>query len=333
MSGAVIITGASGSLAIPAIDYLLTKYPDYTLVLTVRNPSDTDPNTERLRAVITKHPKAKASVRTLDLSDLDAVHKFADAIIAEVSEGKLPQICAFIANAFYWNLKTQADLASAGLERSLAVNHVAHFALALRLLGSFKPDGRIVFLGTEVHIPGKGGPLEKIAPSLPDNLDDLNNLDGPKDTDKTGKGFWRYATSKLAIIMAGYALNERLQKDPALSQITSVTIDPGNLTDSRALRTNTPAALGLMSRFFVQPLSPLLRLVNSHNRTTAVAAEGLIELAVGNTHPGERGYYNLLDEVKSSEESYDKSKQEKLWPKSLGWAGITAGNTALKTAF
>ncbi|KAK3984535.1 short-chain dehydrogenase [Cladorrhinum sp. PSN332] len=333
MSGTVIITGASGSLAIPAIDYLLTKYPDYTVVLTVRNTSDADPNTKRLLTIIAKHPQAKTSIRKLDLSDLDAVHTFADAIIAEVSEGKLPHISAFIANAFYWNLKTEADLTSAGLERSLAVNHVAHFALALRLVGSLKPGGRIVFLGSVTHIPGKGAPFEKIPPSLPDNLDDLNKLDGPKDTDKAGKGFWRYATSKLAIVAAGYALNDRLQKDPALSKITAVTINPGNLTDSRALQTNTSVAIGLMSRVLIQPLAPLLKLINPHNRSAAVAAEGLIELALGKVHPEGRGYYDLLEEAKSSEESYDKGKQESLWAKSLQWARITADNTALRTAF
>ncbi|KAK4222537.1 hypothetical protein QBC38DRAFT_539525 [Podospora fimiseda] len=321
MPGTFIITGATGSMAIPAVDYLLTKYPDYTVVLTVRNTSDDDPNTKRLRDTIAKHANAKTSIRKLDLSDLDAVHKFADGINDEVSQGKLPPVAAFIANAFYWNLKTEPDLTSAGLERTLAVNHVAHFALALRLLQSFQPDGRIVFLGTVTHIPGKGAPLERIPPGLPDSLDDLNKLDDPKETDKTGKGFWRYATSKLAVIATGYVLNDRLQKDPALSKITAVTIEPGNLTDSRALQTNTPGWVGFMSKHLTKPLAPVLKLIYSNARSASVAAEGVIELALKKAHPEGRGYYSLLDEDKSSDESYDKQKQEKLWVKSLEWAG------------
>lgn len=48
MAGTVlIITGANSSIAIAAVQHLLTKYPDHTTALTVRNASDINVNTWR----------------------------------------------------------------------------------------------------------------------------------------------------------------------------------------------------------------------------------------------------------------------------------------------
>lgn len=44
MLGTIIITGANGSLAIPAVEYLIANYPEFDVVLTVRDTSDADTN-------------------------------------------------------------------------------------------------------------------------------------------------------------------------------------------------------------------------------------------------------------------------------------------------
>ena len=103
MAGTIVITGANSSLAIPAVQHLLTRYPDYDAVLTVRNTSDTDVNTKKLRDTISKYPDAKASIRQLDLSDLSAVHGFASTIAAEIAGGTLPPFASIVCNAYYWN--------------------------------------------------------------------------------------------------------------------------------------------------------------------------------------------------------------------------------------
>jgi hypothetical protein len=56
----IIIIGANGSLAIPAVQYLLTKYPDYTVVLTVQNALEIDVNTKKLRNSLTQYPTPKS---------------------------------------------------------------------------------------------------------------------------------------------------------------------------------------------------------------------------------------------------------------------------------
>lgn len=85
----IIITAANSSLAIPAVQHLLTDYPGYTAVLTVRN-MDTDVTTKRLRAMIAKYPNAKTSIHELDLAGLSTVHDFASNIADEIRRGSLP---------------------------------------------------------------------------------------------------------------------------------------------------------------------------------------------------------------------------------------------------
>ena len=60
MTGTIITIRANGSLAIPAVQYLLTKYPDYTVVLTIQNALEIDVNTKKLRDSRTQYPTSKS---------------------------------------------------------------------------------------------------------------------------------------------------------------------------------------------------------------------------------------------------------------------------------
>lgn len=114
-----------------------------------------------------------------------------------------------------------------------------------------------------------------------------------------------------------------------MKNITAIIIDPGSLTDSRALRTNTPAFLQYVQRFVLQPLRPVLKLKDPTMRTAAEAGVDVIELAVNKAYPGERGYLKLLKREPSSPDSLKEDQQEKVWTKSAEWAKITKENTAL----
>ena len=123
-------------------------------------------------------------------------------------------------------------------------------------------------------------------------------------------------------------------KDASLWKVTAVAINPGNLVDSRALRSNTPSSMALQQRFIFKPLLPLLRIAMGPTlRTAAAAGVDVIELAVNPTYSSERGFFTLLQKDQSSPDSQDERKQQSLWAKTLEWAKITKGNTALKTAF
>ncbi|PYH90853.1 NAD(P)-binding protein [Aspergillus ellipticus CBS 707.79] len=331
MPGTIIITGANGSLAIPAVQHLLTKYSEYTAVLTVRNTSELDPNTGRLHEAIAPF-KSRTSVRRLNLSSLAEVKDFAQIVATEIASGTLPPLKSIICNAYYWNLAGEAETTDDDLDKTFQVNHISHAALVLRLLGSFRPSpgedlGRIVLFGSDAHWPGKNG-LEKYPPTIPEDLEVLVKPP-PKNDDLAGRGFHQYALSKLAVIMWMYALNRHLSKNENLKGITAVAINPGNLSDSRALRTNTPWILRSMSRFIIRPLKPLLSLMDPTMRTSAEAGVDVAELAVGETYAGEEGFFTLLQKDDSSPESQDAEKQEKLWKKTLEWAQISPMDTAM----
>jgi NAD(P)-dependent dehydrogenase (short-subunit alcohol dehydrogenase family) len=340
MPGTIIITGANGSLATPATELLLSKYPDYTLILTGRNP-------ETIRTI--KAAK-NVSIRKLDLSDLSAVHGFATSIASEIQAGTLPPLASIICNAYYWNLRSAPETTTDGLERTFQINHIAHAPLVLRLLGQFDREagGRVVLFSSDAHWPGKNG-LEKIPQAIPDDLTALVVPEQDEKADVMGRGFQLYANSKLAIVMWMYALNRHLEpvsaflslfslmryilmkrQDLALNKITAVAVNPGNLADSRALRVNTPVFLKIISFLIIRPFLFLLRRFSDPTmRTCTEAAADIVEFATNTARPGERGYYTLSHKDESSPDSLDQARQDALWSKTIEWAGITGENTAL----
>ena len=212
MAGTIIITGANGSLAIPAVQYLLSNYTNYTTVLTVRNTQDADVNTKKLRETLQRYPDAKTSIRKLDLANLSAVHDFASTVVTEIADGTLPPLASIVCNAYYWNLAGEAETTVDGYEKSFQVTHLAHAALVLRLLGSFDSNGgRIVLFSSDAHWSGKNS-LEKYPPAIPDNIEVLVKPTADEPSDNFGRGFQRYAVSKLAVVMWMYVLNRHLLK-------------------------------------------------------------------------------------------------------------------------
>ncbi len=212
MAGTVIITGANSSLAIPAVQHLLTNYPDHAVILTVRNASDIDVNTKKLRDTVAQFSNAKTSIRELDLANLSAVHDFASTIAGEIAGGGLPPLISIVCNAYYWNLAGDAEVTGDSYDKSFQVTYLAHVALVLQLLGSFGSDGgRVVLLSSDAHWTGKNA-LEKYPPAIPNDLELLVKPAPDNPTDNLGRGFQRYAVSKLAVVMWMYALNRYLEK-------------------------------------------------------------------------------------------------------------------------
>ena len=81
--------------------------------------------------------------------------------------------------------------------------------------------------------------------------------------------------------------------------------------------------LHFVSKLVIQPLRPLLRLMDPTMRTSGEAGIDVIDLATGAAHPQERGYFTLLMKDVSAPESLDEKKQQDLWEKTLQWTGTT----------
>ncbi|KAF2704701.1 hypothetical protein K504DRAFT_494528 [Pleomassaria siparia CBS 279.74] len=206
------VAAAQGSLEIPAVQYLLTEYPTYTVVLTVRDTSKTDANTNNLRRITDSYFQSAISIRKLNLCSLLEVDTFADSIRREISEGQLPRVAGLVCNAFFWTLSGGPRPSKDGSELSVTVSHHTHTSLAIHLLDSFSKEGcRVIFLGSDTHWPGNA-PIKQFPPEIPDDLERIVHPSPDKPEEEVGRGFQRYGTAKLVVIMTMYELNNRLKE-------------------------------------------------------------------------------------------------------------------------
>ena len=92
------------------------------------------------------------------------------------------------------------------------MTYIAHAALVLGLVGSFGPSGgRVVLFSSDAYWLGKNS-LEKYPPAVPTNLQMLVKAAADEPSVNFGRGFQRYAVSKLAVITWMHVLNRHLEK-------------------------------------------------------------------------------------------------------------------------
>ncbi|KAM0194785.1 hypothetical protein ACHAPI_006789 [Fusarium lateritium] len=325
MTGTVIITGANGSCAIPFVSHIITTYPTYTVLATVRNASPSDPNTSTLSQTISSNP-SHAHIEALDLSSLSNVRTFAENVAKRVSSGGIPPIKAIVCNAFTMSLKGQV-FTSDGFEQTFQVNHLAHYLLVLKLLGSMSSDGRVVMLGSNAHYTDRPHPLFSIRTGVPDDVEMLVKPGPDTPGQEYNHGFHRYGISKLANVMFMHDLNTKLQNNPELSGITAMAMDPGGMVDSRAHKIQKPwirIVFGVIAF-----LLPVLRYFTDALRPAALSGRELAELAVDDRYKDTRGYFIGLRPEAEDVMCKDDGKRDALWKACWEWSGLTKEETVL----
>ena len=213
MGDTVVITGANGSLALGFVDSFLARYPQHTLIATVRNPSpEKDHNTAKLMQLISEHSSSKVLIETLDLGSLASVRLFAEKLNNRISSRELPRISAIVCNAATLSLEAGQKFTSDGYEATFQVCHLSHYLLVLKLLESMNfASGRIVMLGSITHYPEKPNPLSSLRAGIPENTEDLVKPSPDLLSLVHDRGFQRYGTAKLANVIFAEDLNKRLQ--------------------------------------------------------------------------------------------------------------------------
>ncbi|KAH5246005.1 hypothetical protein HBI71_182810 [Parastagonospora nodorum] len=331
MTGSVLLTGANGSLAIPMVKYLLDAYPDFTLILTVRDDSEADKNTAELQEVVAGHSDAVTSIRKLDLASLKEVETFCNDLRSEIGNGKLPRLSAIICNAMSWRLSGGPSYTGDGYETIMAINHLAHFSLSLRLINSMDAQrGRFVFLGSEAHHPLRAAFSKGYPTAIYSDLDLHVHPEPDKPEEELGRGFQRYGTSKLVTVMVAYELNRRLKQNKDTESIRVVTIDPQNLIDSKTfMRSHVPMFIKVLMTIGSW-LLPLLRLFQPALASVQQAAKPVVDLAVADEYAGQEGYFEGNAKVGSSFYSLIESVQGMLWAKSVEWCGLRAEDSVIE---
>ena len=146
-------------------------------------------------------PEAQLDLQTLDLASLHSIAAFAKTVTSTY-----PGIDLLINNAGVMAIprSTTAD----GFEMQIGTNHLGHFALTGRLIGSMldRPHSRVVTVSSTAHKPGRI------------NFDDLMN-------ERSYKKWLAYSQSKLANLLFAYELQRRLAAKGAPT--ISVAAHPG----------------------------------------------------------------------------------------------------------
>lgn len=166
-----VVTGATGAIGGAVARSLAERGVD--LVLTGRDP-------ERLRSVSEAAAREGVAVETvaLDLTETGAVDRLAEA--AEAGDG----VDLLVHALGVYDAGSLAETTVEVLDRQLAVNLRAPYALTRRLLGSLRRRrGQVVFVNSTVGTGAKGGLAAYSAAkhglrALADSLRDEVNADG-----------------------------------------------------------------------------------------------------------------------------------------------------------
>ncbi|KAL3469172.1 NAD(P)-binding protein [Aspergillus californicus] len=298
MSASILITGGTAGLGYHCAVALARQYPNHRVIVASRS----DPSI--------KYPLGQANIQymRLDLSSLSQIRLFTQ----KWAEGKNPPITHLLFNAGL-QLPHEVSYTVDGYEKTFAVNHIGHALLFSLLIPHLAQTARIVITASGTHDPAQ-------KTGMPDaTYTTAEGLAHPTVQSKNNPGRQRYTTSKLANIIWAYALDRRFaelrNKDGNQGRKwTVVAFDPG-LVPGTGLARDAGAAMRFMWTRVLPRALPLLRaLVSPNIHSAEESGRALAYLASDSEKLGASGvYFEGKKEIKSSEESYDQTKQEDLW--------------------
>jgi NAD(P)-dependent dehydrogenase (short-subunit alcohol dehydrogenase family) len=297
-SRTVIITGATSGLGYHCAEAIAKSGQDWLIIIASRNPSTVEAAVQSLIHE-TEYPSIEGMV--LDLASLASVHQFTEAFM----ESKRPPLQAIVCNAGI-QVVSGTSYTADGFDMTFGVNHLGHFLLINLLLPILSDFSRIVFVSSDTHNPatqtGMPAPQYQTAELLA----------FPKDNEGRESGHVgrvRYTTSKLCNVLCAYELSRRLKKQH--SKITVNVFNPGLMLDTKLVRDYSQTELSALSA----TISPTI-LENARNSQTmgSALARLILDSALGDLTGR---YFDGLDEVQSSQESYDERKARELWESSM----------------
>ncbi|KAI2464809.1 NAD(P)-binding protein [Annulohypoxylon bovei var. microspora] len=301
----VLITGGTVNLGYYAALEIAKAHPDYLIVVSSR--------TDREHAADTINKKLGQSNTiyiSLDLSNLQNVHSYAESW----AKKDYPPIQALLLNAglqFPTGLRKTVD----GLESTFAINHVGHALLFHLLCPYLAPKARVVVTSSGTHDPDQAtGGMPK------PNYISAEELAHPTAATATNPGRQRYAESKLANVLWGYALDRRLKQRVSERGITVNTLDPG-LMPGTGLAREASGLERFLWLYILPALVPLLRkLLFPNVYRPQESGVNLAKLAIGSEVGGESGkYFEGVKQIRSSKDSYDEATQDDLWNWTVGY--------------
>lgn len=298
----VLITGGTSGLGYYCALTIARECPHYQIIIASR--SDPKASAEGMNKLLNQE---NIKFLRLDLSSLSQVRTFAEGW----ETNQFPPIQSLVFNAAL-QFPGRVEYTEDGFEKTFAVSHIGHALLFSLLLPHLAETARIVIVSSGTHDPAQKS-------GLPDaKYTCAEDLAHPCPLSAKENGRQRYASTKLANILYMYALHRRFssvnEKSGKHWSVTSM--DPG-LMPGTGLARGASRVEKFLWRRVLPKIIPLLRLLISPNiHTPRESGAALARLAVADDVEGVSGvYYEGLKEIRSSEASYDRAKQEDLW----GW--------------
>jgi NAD(P)-dependent dehydrogenase (short-subunit alcohol dehydrogenase family) len=288
-----VVTGANSGLGFVTARYLASG--GARVIMACRNAERADAALTKLR---TLEPSADVEVRSLDLSDLGSVRRFADEWTGPLD--------LLVNNAGLMAIPYQ--LTADGFEMQLGTNHLGHFALTGLLMPTLiaQPKSRVVTLSSEAHRIGRI------------HFDDLQS--------EQRYSKWRaYGQSKLANLLFARELSRRASL--AGQDLLSVAAHPGYATTN--LQEAGPKMAGSKVGMLGMKLSNTLLGQSDVN--------GAVPALYGATGPGLRGAEYLGPDgpfamrgsgakpMRPSKAALDDETGRRLWDVSEQLTGVSFG--------
>lgn len=296
----VVITGATSGLG-RSLAEILAPDPDLQLVVAARDSHAGD----RVRADLSSVAAHPVLVTRLDLASLSSVAAFGQ----ELDRVSAPALHALVCNAGVQDvsgMKRSAD----GLERTFAVNHLAHFDLTRRLLPRILEGGRILVVSSNTH-----DPRTKTGMPAPRYRDAIALAEGSEEEpDPVLAGRIRYTTSKLCNVYFARALARRLSSsdDRRLRSLRVAAFDPGMMPGTGLARD-----YNALVRFAWSYILPILRLTGSNVSSVSTSARRLAALVTDSAPAWSSGDYVSRGIVTApSEEASSDARADDLWTSS-----------------
>ncbi|MBW4671484.1 MAG: SDR family NAD(P)-dependent oxidoreductase [Cyanomargarita calcarea GSE-NOS-MK-12-04C] len=294
----VIITGANGGLGYYCAEAIARYGQDWHIIIASRNPSKVD---EAVRNLMTETEYPYIEGMALDLASLASARQFVQDFI----NGERPPLQAIVCNAGI-QIVSDALYTEDGFEMTFGVNHLGHFLLVNLLSPHLSDRARVVFVSSDAHNPdvntGMPHPRYQDAKLLAFPADYVD------DTDIGNTGRTRYTTSKLCNILCAYELSRRLQKQQ--SKITVNAFNPGLMLDTQLGRDYSQAELSAFS-------TTISRTVLEKAKDSKAMGSALARLILDPSLDNVTGkYFDGLEEVQSSDESYNEKQATELWESS-----------------
>jgi NAD(P)-dependent dehydrogenase (short-subunit alcohol dehydrogenase family) len=293
-----VVTGASGGLGLETAEVLAGR--GATVVLAGRDLGKTERAADRIRSAAVG---ASVLVVHLDLASLASVREAAEQI-----RDACPSLDLLINNAGV--MAIPREVTEDGFERTLATNHLGHFALTGLLLGRMldTPGSRVVTVSSNGHRMGEGVM----------HFEDLQL--------ERGYQPWpAYYRSKLANLLFTYELERRLTG--AGADTMALAAHPGNARTDLWRHSRLDQALyrpGLrpVTFWFAQ---------SAHMGALATLRAATDPAAAGGEYygpPGRQQFTGHPVRVESSAQSHDEPDAARLWAISEELTGVSYGALA-----